>query len=57
MHIGKPEFEQLSTVLGGTFFGILACAPTCSRGAWLLHCFVTVWVIMVAPVGSEVDPG
>jgi hypothetical protein len=25
MHLGKPEVEQLSTVLGGAFSGILAC--------------------------------
>jgi len=48
MHIGKPEFEQLSTVLGGTFFGILACAPTRSCGDWLPHRFVIVWVVTVA---------
>ena len=49
MHIGKPKLEQLSTVLGGAFFGILACPPTRSCGGWLLHWFMIVWVIMVAP--------
>ena len=48
MHIGKPELEQLSTVLGGAFFGILAWRTTSFLWGWLLHWFMIVWVIMVA---------
>lgn len=48
MHLGKPELEQLSTVIGGAFFGILAWRTNSFLWGWLLHWFIVVWVIMVA---------
>ena len=48
MHLGKPELEQLSTVLGGGLFGILAWRTNSFLWGWLLHWFMVVWVIMVA---------
>jgi hypothetical protein len=48
MHIGKPELEQLSTVLGGAFFSILAWRTNSFLWGWLLHRFTIVGAIMIA---------
>jgi membrane protease YdiL (CAAX protease family) len=48
MHIGKPELEQLTTVVGGAFFGFLAWRTDSFLWGWLLHWFMVVWVVMVA---------
>jgi len=48
MHIGKPELEQLTTVLGGAFFGIVAWRTNSFLWGWLLHWFMVTWVVMVA---------
>ena len=48
MHLGKPELEQLSTVLGGPLLGILAWRTNSFLWGWLLHWFMVAWVIMVA---------
>jgi membrane protease YdiL (CAAX protease family) len=48
MHVYKPELEQLSTVLGGAFFGILAWRTNSILWGWLLHWFMVAWVLMVA---------
>jgi len=48
MHVYKPELEQLSTVVGGAFFGILAWRTNSILWGWLLHWFMAAWVIMVA---------
>ena len=48
MHLGKPEVEQLSTVLGGAFSGILASGTYSFLWGWLFRWFMVVWVIMVA---------
>jgi hypothetical protein len=47
LHIGKPEIELLSTVLGGAFFGILAWRTRSFLYGWLLHWFMMVWILVV----------
>jgi membrane protease YdiL (CAAX protease family) len=48
MHVWKPEIEQLSTVIGGAFFGLLAWRTKSFLYGWLLHWFMLTWVLMVA---------
>ena len=48
MHVWKPEIEQLSTVIGGAFFGLLAWRTKSMLWGWLLHWFMLTWVLMVA---------
>jgi uncharacterized protein len=48
MHVWKPEIEQLSTVVGGAFFGLLAWRTRSFLWGWLLHWFMVAWVLMVA---------
>jgi membrane protease YdiL (CAAX protease family) len=47
LHVGKPEIELLSTVLGGAFFGILAWRTRSMLYGWLLHWFMMVWILLV----------
>jgi membrane protease YdiL (CAAX protease family) len=47
MHVWKPEIEQLSTVVGGAFFGLLAWRTRSFVYGWLLHWFMLAWVLMV----------
>jgi uncharacterized protein len=52
MHVWKPEIEQLSTLLGGAFFGILAWRTKSFLYGWLLHWFMMAWIlVMVASYG------
>jgi len=48
MHIWKPEIEQISTLLGGAFFGLLAWKTRSFVWGWLLHWFMVAWVLMLA---------
>jgi membrane protease YdiL (CAAX protease family) len=48
MHMWKPEIEQLSTLLGGAFFGLLAWRTRSFVWGWLLHWFMVSWVLAVA---------
>ena len=48
MHMWKPEIEQLSTLVGGAFFGLLAWRTRSFIWGWLLHWFMMAWVLMVA---------
>lgn len=48
MHVWKPEIEQLSTVLGGAFFGILAWRTRSFLWGFLIHWFMLSWILMVA---------
>lgn len=48
MHMWKPEIEQLSTLLGGAFFGLLAWRTRSFVWGWLLHWFMVSWVLLVA---------
>ena len=48
MHVWKPEIEQLSTVIGGAFFGILAWKTKSFAWGFLLHWFMMAWVLVVA---------
>ena len=47
MHMWKPEIEQLSTLLGGAFFGLLAWRTRSFVWGWLLHWFMVSWVLIV----------
>jgi membrane protease YdiL (CAAX protease family) len=47
MHVWKPEIEQLSTVIGGAFFGILAWRTRSFLYGWLMHWFMMAWVLVV----------
>ena len=48
MHVWKPQIEQLSTVLGGAFFGILAWRTGSIVYGWLLHTFMVAWILLLA---------
>jgi uncharacterized protein len=48
MHMWKPELEQLSTLIGGAFFGIVAWKTRSFVWGWLLHWFMMAWVLVVA---------
>lgn len=48
MHMWKPEVEQISTVIGGAFFGLLAWRTRSFLWGWLLHWFMMVSILMVA---------
>jgi membrane protease YdiL (CAAX protease family) len=48
MHLWKPEIEQLSTIVGGACFGLLAWRTRSIFWGWLLHWFMVAWVLMVA---------
>ena len=47
MHVWKPEIEQLSTLVGGAFFGLLAWRTRSFLWGWLLHWFMMAWVLVV----------
>jgi membrane protease YdiL (CAAX protease family) len=47
MHLWKPELEELSTVIGGAFFGLLAWRTKSFVWGWLLHWFMMAWVLVV----------
>lgn len=47
MHMWKPEIEQLSTLVGGAFFGLLAWRTRSFVWGWLLHWFMMAWVLLV----------
>jgi membrane protease YdiL (CAAX protease family) len=48
MHVWKPEIEQLSTLVGGAVFGLLAWRTRSFLWGWLLHWFMIAWVLVVA---------
>jgi hypothetical protein len=48
MHLLKPELEQLSTVFGGAFFGIIAWRTNSFLYGWLLHWFMMAWILLLA---------
>jgi membrane protease YdiL (CAAX protease family) len=48
MHMWKPQIEQLSTVIGGAFFGILAWRTGSILYGWLLHTFMVAWILLLA---------
>jgi hypothetical protein len=47
-HMGKPELETMSTIFGGAGFGFVAWRTRSFVYPWLIHCFVTIFVILVA---------
>jgi membrane protease YdiL (CAAX protease family) len=47
MHVWKPELEQLSTIVGGALFGLLAWRTKSFLWGWLLHWFMMAWVLVV----------
>jgi membrane protease YdiL (CAAX protease family) len=48
MHLLKPELEQLSTILGGLFFGLLAWKTRSFLWGFVLHWFMVAFVLVVA---------
>jgi membrane protease YdiL (CAAX protease family) len=48
MHVWKPELEQISTIIGGAFFGILAWRTRSILYCWLLHWFMMACIVIVA---------
>ena len=48
MHLLKPETEVISTVLGGLLFGLLAWRTRSVLWVWLIHWFMSAFVIVVA---------
>jgi hypothetical protein len=47
-HMGKPELETMSTIFGGTGFGFVAWRTRSFVYPWLIHCFVSIFVTLVA---------
>ena len=47
-HMGKPELETMSTIFGGAAFGFVAWRTRSFVYPWLIHCFVSIFVILVA---------
>jgi uncharacterized protein len=47
-HIGKPEVETLSTILGGFAFGWVAWRTKSFIYPFLIHCFVNAFTIILA---------
>lgn len=48
MHLHKPELEQLSTIVGGAFFGLLAWRTRSCLYGWLIHIFILTLVMAVS---------
>lgn len=51
-HMGKPELETMSTIFGGVGFGFVAWRTRSFVYPWLIHCFVSIFVILVAMAAS-----
>ncbi len=51
-HMGKPELETMSTIFGGAGFGFVAWRTRSFVYPWLIHCFVSIFVILVAMVAA-----
>ncbi|MBT3239618.1 MAG: CPBP family intramembrane metalloprotease [Chloroflexi bacterium] len=47
-HLGKPEFETLSTIFGGFLFGLVAWRTKSFIYPFLIHWFVATFTILVA---------
>lgn len=47
-HLGKPALETLSTIFGGTAFGWVAWRTNSFLYAFLIHWFVSLFVVIVA---------
>ena len=47
-HLGKPELETMSALFGGVGFGYVAWRTRSFVYPWLIHCFVSIFVILVA---------
>ncbi|MGB1250593.1 MAG: type II CAAX prenyl endopeptidase Rce1 family protein [Candidatus Promineifilaceae bacterium] len=48
MHLGKPEIETLSTILGGAGFGFVAWRTQSFVYPWLIHWFMVAFTMTVA---------
>ena len=48
MHVGKPEVETLSTIFGGFAFGWVAWRTKSFVWPFLIHWFISTFVILVA---------
>ncbi len=47
-HLGKPELETMSALFGGVGFGYVAWRTRSFVYPWLIHCFVSIFVVLVA---------
>jgi membrane protease YdiL (CAAX protease family) len=47
-HFGKPELETMSSIFGGVGFGYVAWRTRSFVYPWLIHCFVNIFVVLVA---------
>ncbi len=47
MHVYKPELEQVSTVIGGAFLGLLAWRTGSILYGWLLHWFMLTLILLL----------
>jgi membrane protease YdiL (CAAX protease family) len=52
-HVGKPELETMSTIFGGAGFGFVAWRTRSFVYPWLIHCFVSIFVILVAMAAAS----
>jgi hypothetical protein len=48
MHLGKPEFESLSTIFGGAGFGFIAWRTQSFYYGWLIHWFLATFTMLIA---------
>ena len=48
MHLGKPEFETLSTIFGGAAFGYVAWQTGSFFYPWLIHWFMVSFTMLIA---------
>lgn len=48
MHLGKPEFETLSTIFGGAAFGFIAWQTQSFVYPWLIHWFMVTFTMLIA---------
>lgn len=48
MHLGKPEIETLTTILGGAGFGFVAWRTQSFVYPWLIHWFMVAFTMLVA---------
>jgi len=44
LHVGKPELEAYSSILGGLILGVLALRTRSMWPCFLIHAFVAVWM-------------
>ena len=48
MHLGKPEFETMSTIFGGAAFGFVAWRTRSFVYPWMIHWFMVSFTMFIA---------